>query len=221
MIRDSFRAFLAAVDVKFNTTLLRKFQKIKEVYYNSTILNRIRRKIYPLIVRVFFKFFSKSKVPLKLHLGCGQNHLAGYINIDINKTSATDLICDIKKLPYPKNSVKLIETYHAIEHLPRTDFTKALKDWHRIMISGGKLVIECPDFDEIVKKYLAGDDKQLDGIFALQRFEGDYHYFGYNKMRLSRALKEVGFENIQGEQAKDYHTSEWPCLRVVCFKNHN
>jgi predicted SAM-dependent methyltransferase len=128
-------------------------------------------------------------------------------------------VLDITKLPYPDNSIEQIESYHVIEHLPRHNLERALRDWYRVLNPGGKLILECPDFDEIAKLYLAGDEKQLDGIFGLQRFEGDYHLFGYNRTRLSTTLKRVGFANIENKPPQDYHSIEWSCLRVECTKN--
>ena len=192
--------------------------KLQEIWYNSCFLNLIRRIINPVIVRLKYKLGIKNQTPLMLHLGCGVQYFKHYINIDSRKTQAVDLVCNISKLPYPNNSVGIIETYHAIEHLPRHDFSKALKEWHRVLIHGGQLIIECPDFDELVRKYLEGDEKQLDGIFALQRFEGDYHLFGYNFKRLLRSLEECGFANIKKKDALDYHAKEWSCIIVECLK---
>ena len=130
------------------------------------------------------------------------------------------MICDVTKLPYLSNSVELIETYHVIEHLSRHELPKALREWNRVLQSSGLLIIECPDFDELVRKYLEGDERQLDGIFGLQRFKGDYHFFGYNFQRLKRILEACGFKHIEKKEAKDYHAliEGWACIRVECIK---
>ncbi|MFX1264155.1 MAG: methyltransferase domain-containing protein [Promethearchaeota archaeon] len=185
---------------------------------NSSLLNVIRRRIEPGIVRLKWKIGIKNKRPLRLHLGCGNQHIEGYMNIDFRKTKATNLVCDIAKLPYPDNSVELIETYHVVEHLPRHDLPKVLKEWHRVLTPAGKLIIECPDFDEDVKEYMRGKEKLLDSIFGLQRFPGDSHLFGYNFRRLEKLLKDANFEDIQRREPQDYHAKNEPCLRVECTK---
>ncbi len=155
---------------------------------------------------------------LRLHLGCGNRHLDGYVNIDFRKTAATDLTCDIRRLPYPAGSVGVIETYHVIEHLPRHDLPHALTEWHRVLAPGGRLIIECPDFDAAVKEYLEGNARRIDNIFGLQRFPGDTHLFGYNFPRLKEILAAAGFIQIERTAPQDYHTGEEPCLRVECTR---
>ncbi|NQU87283.1 MAG: methyltransferase domain-containing protein [Mariniphaga sp.] len=163
----------------------------------------------------------KDKSLLKLHLSCGNRRIDDYINIDLRKTGVTDLVCDIRKLPYSSNSTELIEAYHVIEHLPRHDLPKTIKEWRRLLIPSGRLIIECPDFDEDVKEYLKGNQKRLDNVFGLQRFNGDTHLFGHNSKRLKTLLEEVGFINIINKEPQDYHSKGKPCLRVECIKGDN
>ncbi len=212
------RSILGNVPDEVKGPLYRGGVKLLRSWYNSNFLNSIRRKGGPWIVRWEYKTGMKDKTPIKLHLGCGNHRFDGYVNVDLRKTRATDLVCDIKRLPYPDHSIEIIETCHVIEHLPRHDLPKALTEWNRVLISGGRLVIEYPDFDEIVKKYLEGDEKYLDGIFGLQRFQGDYHLFGYNFKSLRSALEKCGFTKIERKCPQDYHVKEWPCLRVECIK---
>jgi len=155
----------------------------------------------------------------KLHIGCGSKHFPGYINIDIRKTKATDYVCSATQLPFPDTSVGLIETYHLIEHLPMYDLPKVLTEWWRVLVPGGKLVIECPDFDKTVEEYLEGNEKRLNNIFGLRRFKGDAHLWGYNFVRLKRVLEKYGYEGVKQCAPQDYHRIEEPCMRVEAHKS--
>jgi len=209
---------LHILDNSFHLELYKKAVRVKDKWYESNNINFIRRFVHPKIAKIKFMIFPNTAERLRLHLGCGNRRIEGSLNIDWRKTNATDMVCDIKKLPFQNNSIEKIESYHVIEHLSRHDVLKALKEWNRVLQSGGTLNIECPDFDELVRLYLKGDEKALDGIFALQRFEGDYHLFGYNYKRLKRVLENSGFTDIKSRTAQDYHTSEWPCIRVESSK---
>lgn len=220
-IRKFVKKIINTVDNRFKTNLYGKAVKLEEAYYSSNLLNAIRRNIDPAIVKWKYEIGIRDKNPLKLHLGCGDRHFEDYVNIDLRKTGATDLVCDIIKLPYLDNSVELIETYHVIEHLSRHDLPKALKEWFRVIAPRGVLIIECPNFDEAVKEYINGNEKRINNIFGLQRFPGDAHHFGYNFKRLEKLLEEAGFRNIQKREPQDPHTKDEPCLRVECFKGDN
>jgi len=206
------------MDRLFNSDLHRKAQALEKAWHSSILLNRLRRVINPTVCKIKYKIGIKGSNPVRLHLGCGEQRFDDYINIDLNKTRATDLVCDINKLPYPDLSVERIEAYHVIEHLPRHDLPKALKNWFRVMAPGGVLVIECPDLDKVIAEYIKGNEKRINSIFGLQRFPGDTHLFGYNFKRLSEILAEVGFKNIQMENPRDYHAKDEPCLRIRCIK---
>ena len=218
IIKSFIKRILIRIDDQFKTSLNKRASKVVESWYDANFLNAIRRSINPVMVKLKYKIRIKDRTPLKLHLGCGDRHFWNYINIDWRKTRATDLVCDIRKLPFPDNLVELIETYHVIEHLHRHNLPKILKEWYGMLMLGGKLIIECPDFDEAVKEYIEGNEKRIDNIFGLQRFPGDTHKFGYNFKRLEKLLEIVGFKDIQEREPQDPHTKNEPCLRVECVK---
>jgi len=193
---------------------------LRSVYY-CNVLDYVRRIIHPVIIRHKFtaRAISAREEFLKLHLGCGNRHFPGYINIDFRKTRAVDYVCDATNPPFPNDAVGLIETYHMIEHLSRNAVAKALDNWWRMLIPGGKVIIECPDFDKVVEEYLQGNEERLNSIFGRQRFPGDTHLYGWNYSRLARLLQEHGFGNIQSSEPQDYHRLEEPCLRVEAYKS--
>lgn len=174
-----------------------------------------------LVIKLKFnlKFLGGEGKFLRVHLGCGDSYKAGYLNLDFRITKATDYVCSAVSLPFHDQSVEIIETYHMIEHLSHDEFMKALKEWWRVLIPGGELIIECPNFDGVVKEYLAGNQERLNSIFGLHRFKGDVHRWGYNFTRLKKNLEEQGFNAIRESSPQDYHRLEEPCLRIVAYKS--
>jgi hypothetical protein len=167
--------------------------------------------------QVYFRL-RLSKKKLKLHIGCGNVRLKGYVNIDMRQTPATDYVTNFKKLPCKGNSVAIIETYHVIEHIPFSEVELVIKEWYRVLSQGGKLVVECPNFDQDLNEYLAGNEERLYSIFGRQRYKGDVHYWGYNTKRLKKLLKIVGFSKTYELEAQDYHKNEEPCIRIEAIK---
>lgn len=82
----------------------------------------------------------------KLNLGCGQFPKEGYVNLDIDKNSLADIICDLNKFPYPlkDNSFELIVADHVLEHLNYT--FKVMQELSCILTTNGKLIIRVPHF---------------------------------------------------------------------------
>jgi len=128
------------------------------------------------------------------------------------------MVSDIGKLPFPEGSAARIECYHVIEHLPHRLVPRMLREWRRVLKTGGELIVECPDFDRTVQEYLEGHEGRIYNVFGLQRFPGDAHLFGYNRKRLRRILEDAGFREVEDREPSDYHTREEACLRIECRK---
>lgn len=183
--------------------------------YHSSVANLARRLVNYRLVYVRCRLLGPAASrPLKLHLGCGHQSLQGFVNVDHRKTEATDLVCDIRRLPYPAKTAHRIEAYHVIEHIPRPQVVATLLEWYRVLVPGGVLVLEFPDLDAMAAAYLDGEERMLDGIYGHQRFEGDTHLFGYNAPRMTALLEGAGYTNVIRRPAVDYHAATWPCLRV-------
>lgn len=186
-------------------------------------LRRARQRLKPLLFNYWTVFVRERAFPrtdaLTLHLGCGERRLADAVNIDLRNTVAVDVVCDITRLPYRAGSVQRIETYHVLEHLPRDRAVTALVHWHALLRPGGRLIIECPDFDRAVAEYLSGNHERLGNIFGLQRFAGDFHLWGWNALRLRTLLAETGFGNVEESIPQDYHAASEPCLRLEAAKD--
>lgn len=106
-----------------------------------------------------------------------------------------------------------------LEHLPRDTLRPMLSEWHRVLRPGGHLVVELPSFDDVIAEYLDSDDRDhtetlLRYIFGSQRFDSDYHYWGWNEERLSELLEDCGFVDITRKPATDNHADEAPCMRI-------
>lgn len=184
------------------------------------VLSPVRRSLDPIIIKLCYKFNlgDMSSNELRLHLGCGSKHFDGFINVDLWITDATNIICDITKLPWPDNSASVIESYHVIEHISHRNVRHTLYDWFRVLRPGGTLILECPHFDRAVREYLAGNEERLINIFGRQRTKGDSHLWGYTPERLTHLLMEIGFRDFVEAQPLSSQSLEEPSLRLECVK---
>jgi hypothetical protein len=83
---------------------------------------------------------------MKLNLGCGENKIAGYCNVD--KFGEPDLRWDLETFPWPwaDNSVDEIAMSHALEHMGQAPavFIAILKEIYRIGRDGARLILRVP-----------------------------------------------------------------------------
>jgi ubiquinone/menaquinone biosynthesis C-methylase UbiE len=81
---------------------------------------------------------------MKLHVGCGNKKLKGYVNVDISPLVNPDVVCDMEELPlkFKAESVDKILTEHTLEHI--NDFEKAMVSMWTVLRKGGILKIVVP-----------------------------------------------------------------------------
>src|SRR5690242_6188134 len=85
---------------------------------------------------------------MKLNLGCGQNKVPGYLNVDKYAACEPDRVVDLEAFPWPfaDGSAEEILLTHVLEHLGRdTDtFLGIMKELYRVLSPGGKVEIRVP-----------------------------------------------------------------------------
>ncbi len=146
--------------------------------------------------------------PVKLHVGCGNVRFEGWINVDMTGKQV-DVRRDLRKgLPYRDGSAALIYSEHFIEHLTCEEGLTVLREFHRLLKSGGIVRIATPDLDYLIGKYVSDDWRAQYWIQNLRSeiqtraemlnicFHEWGHKYLYNAEELDRRLREVGFGRI-------------------------
>jgi predicted SAM-dependent methyltransferase len=169
----------------------------------------------------------------KLHIGCGKNHLDGWINIDVFPAPLAMNV--LWGLPFADGSVRYIFVSHMLEHLffPR-DVKSFLAQLHRVLAPGGVVRIAVPDVEQCIEAYI-NDDRTFFGsrreswpwwpehptrledflAYAGAGAEPAYlfesHKYGYDFETLSRVLADAGFSGVV---RSSYMESAHEALRV-------
>ncbi len=168
---------------------------------------------------------------LRLHLGCGNDIRAGYINID-KYDEAAQVKADACDLPYEDNSVDEIVSFQMIEHLPywqTSVITSGMALFHepiffqecyRVLKPGGTMITECPDLEWIANRIVESGDIDYISTINLwgeyyrpwdkdrfpdwQHHAGGLHINGFTWGKIQKIADHVGFTVEQQEmEAKD------------------
>ena len=137
---------------------------------------------------------------MKLNLGCGNRFIPGYVHIDVVDYVHVDHVTSIDTLSmFQDGSVNLIYNCHVLEHFKRRDVARVLREWYRVLKSGGILRTSVPDLEVLCRIYL--DTKEIGlvigPLFGRQDYLYNIHYNVFDFSSLSQTLKEVGFVNIR------------------------
>ncbi len=143
---------------------------------------------------------------MKLHLGCGQVYLEGYVNIDyplsehtVQQKTVADKFADLTTLTYKSETIDEVRLHHVFEHFPRTTALGLLAAWHSWLKKDGKIHIEVPDFNASARHVLSPLVSQKHRKLAIRHIFGSneapwaVHYDGWSKKRFEEIFKVIGF----------------------------
>jgi predicted SAM-dependent methyltransferase len=170
---------------------------------------------------------------LKLHLGCGQHTIDGWINIDIFPAQFS---LNLRRgLPFKNGTAKYVFASHLLEHLFYPDEAlHVLEECKRVLSSNGVLRVAVPDIRKYAAAYARNDLKFFEARYAtwkwwpkdrtmleqLLRYSGVTsgpwsflmdHKFGYDYSTIHKLLTASGFGHVYESY---YQRSSYADLRL-------
>ena len=136
----------------------------------------------------------------KINLGCGQNRLPGFVNIDVNASASVDLVCNMLDLPFAEGSLDIVYMCHSLEHIPLNEVLSFTMYLNKLLSKGGKLFVSVPDFNVLSSMYLAGKVSLATiarAIHGGQEYHGNTHFMSYDYTLLSDMLFKSGFTSVR------------------------
>jgi predicted SAM-dependent methyltransferase len=180
--------------------------------YKFTLKKLILNELISFIGRIFKKKIKNKN--LYLNIGCGENIINNYDNLDFYSISnffkKKIIMSDIRyPLPFYENSYLGVFCSHTIEHLDYAHAKQLLNEIKRILKPNGIVRIAVPDLEKYVEFYLNkkpfGEKQKFnefynfyngcEAIWFLTNY--NYHLSLWDKEMLINELKDSGFLNIR------------------------
>ena len=151
----------------------------------------------------------------RLHVGCGGNLLAGWLNVDRDPVPGAAYLDVRRSFPLPSGSFERVFSEHVIEHLDWSDGLGMLRECHRALRPGGQIRVGTPDIARIVALFASDNDDAArrymrayaeaflpagtsgPAFVANQAFRGWGHRFLYDEQTLADGLRAAGFDDVR------------------------
>lgn len=169
--------------------------------------------------------------PIKLNLGCGNRHLAGFINVDLADNwckKKPEIVCDVRKLEIPNEFADEVHAYHVFEHFYRYEADDILDEWIRVLKPGGLLVLELPCLDKILAlfDYFSRRGEPLKDNLTLWGMYGDpkyktpamVHHWCYSVGELTQMLEGRGLTAKECEATTHQPVRDMRIEAIKCTK---
>lgn len=154
----------------------------------------------------------------RLHLGCGERHLTGWVNVDGIRTPATDVVEDFFVLfrRIPQRSLLHVYWSHGPEHVAPDALPGLLVNIKNSLAPGGKLTVATIDLEGIVENRYKSSRNGSAWNAALYG-EVDTHHHPYlahrqcfSQAHLTGLLQAAGFQG-----ARRWKLDEYPEIRAL------
>lgn len=167
--------------------------------------------------------------PPKLHIGCGSNELAGWLNTELCPRGGQIFLDATRRFPFEDAVFRFVYSEHMIEHISLRDAGVMLGECFRVMAPGGVIRIVTPDLMALKRVLDAPLTPTLDayvhysfdaykiqapaadGVYVFNCFMRAWgHQFIHTEPSLRRLLVAAGFDDIRPTPLND---SSHPELR--------
>jgi predicted SAM-dependent methyltransferase len=191
-----------------------------------TNIRRLARWVYRrLAYRNQISAYLRASEQPRLNLGCGQNILPGWMNVDLEGGRHGSIFMDATRpWPLPDNTFDAILCEHMIEHVPKDTGRHILSEGFRVLKPTARIRVVTPDLSSMAQLIL---DPMCPAFNSYLKFvaafhskshisSGDainylfYHYghrYIYTTAELRRHFEEVGFRQTFFEEPKVTRTS--------------
>jgi len=157
--------------------------------------------------------------PVKVEMGSGYNPQPGFLHVEVNPNCPdVDVVSSVDSLPFADGSVDEVRAVDVLEHFSYWDTDRVLAEWARILRPGGRIFIQVPEAEEMMRRFLRSPKQmmvepfkdhppivsiawrimggQSDGVYSKDGddWRWNAHYAMFSKSSLRWYLERHGFK---------------------------
>ncbi|MBU0778112.1 methyltransferase domain-containing protein, partial [Patescibacteria group bacterium] len=149
---------------------------------------------------------------LRLHMGCGDVLLLGFINMDIRDEVFPDKVSLVYPVDYADGTFDMVYASHILEHFPGKQTLNVLQEWVRILKRGGILRLSVPNFEALINIYKRTKDlDQIIGpLYGKQNYRYNYHNTVFDLKTLKGLMEKAGLTAVHWwDFRRTEHSDHW------------
>ena len=171
---------------------------------------------------------------MKINFACGKQTWDDYFCIDAVQHPDASRNADllhilefnqellVNPIPLDDECAEEIVNYHFIEHVYAWEAPAVVAEFYRLLNTGGKLIMECPNIIKACENLLAGSRDQM----AMWPLYGDEtrkdpymcHKWGYTPETIAALLRGAGFRKIKVLPPQTHGRRANRDMRIECIK---
>lgn len=125
-------------------------------------------------------------------------------------------------LPLEDGCADELHSYHFLEHVRAWEALALVREWSRLLRTGGRLILELPNIEAAARNLLAGMNDQM----VMWPFYGDpghmddfmTHRWGYTPKTVTALLEENGFTKVKVLAPQTHGARENRDMRVEAVR---
>ena len=142
---------------------------------------------------------------VRLNIAAGDDRRDGYLHVDL-RPDVADVVATAEALPFRPDAVREILALNILEHFAAAKTHAVLREWHRVMASGGRLKVQVPNLAALAQAIVEDRSPALmiRNIYGGHRWgpdgSWDAHHTGWTPHLLRRALGDAGFTVVAADE---------------------
>lgn len=184
------------------------------------LLIRVTRAVTGRNRRIIAGYLASHPVA-KLHIGCGDNELPGWLNTELCPRRSQVYLDATQRFPLPGNCFDVVYSEHMIEHVPWSGGQAMLRECFRVMKPGGLIRLVTPNLAFLMRlvQNPSAPEHEAYVRYSLETYRLDAvgnathvfnnfvrawgHQFIYDEETLRQLMADAGFIDIRRRALKE------------------